>query len=234
MRRPFAGLVAGTAAAVLTALVACGASKPGVGVQPTPESVSLAARRTIATPSGRFAFTLTSTSGDERASLSGDGSYDNVRRRWALRMDLSSLGEAGVDALEARFVEGVAYVKLPTPGSKWTRYDPAALGAAGAPLGATLADPSGFLSYLLSAEGLLGAEGSVELGGRRSVRGVETTRLALGAPRRAEVFLDNDGLVRRLRLELLAATEPGGPVTEVEVDYFDFGAEVVIDAPRPG
>lgn len=231
MRRPPLVLLVLPAAAVLVAFAALvipaarGGGEPSAAVQPTAASLELAARRTIATPSGRFAFTVTSTAGGERASFSGAGSYDNVRRRSAMRIDLSSLGDASVDALETRFVDGVAYVKLPDRGSKWTRSDPGKLGPLGASLGGAVTDPSGLLTYLQ------GVEGTVEIAGREKVRGVDCTRFTATSPRRADVFVDSDGLVRRLRLELLPTTEPDGPLTEVEVELFDFGAGLVIDAP---
>lgn len=214
--------------AVLSAVWASGASKPGGALRPTTESIAQAARRTLASPSGRFELTVTSTAGGERASFSASGAYDRLRRRTVIRMDLSSLGEPGVGAFEVRFLDGAGYLRLPWSGSEWTRYDPSALGAgSGAELGATLTDPSGLLAQLLTVEG------SIELAGSVSVQGVETTHLAVNAPRRADVFIDRNGFVRRLQLELFAAREPGGPATRVEVDYFDFGADVLIEAP-PG
>lgn len=234
MRRPSPGRAALLALptlavlAVLSAVWASSGSKPGAALRPTPESIAQAARRTLASPSGRFALTVTSTAGGERASFSGSGAYDRLRRRTAIRIDLSSLGEPGVGALEVRFLDGVGYLRLPWSGSEWTRYDSSALGAGtGAEFGATLTDPSGLLAQLLTVEG------RVELAGSESVRGVETTHLAVNAPRRADVFIDRNGFVRRLQLELFEASEPGGPATRVEVDYFDFGADVLIEAP-PG
>lgn len=167
--------------------------------------------------------------------FAGRGAVDNRARRSQLSVDLSGQGKAELlldgSVLYVR-VDGLRHAPpLPTP---WVSADLETLGAM---LGDHLCKliewaedgPSRILEQLR-------AVGEVEELGRERVRGVETTRYrALVRPAGpaedsavpVDVWIDGDGLVRRLR-----AAHGAHDVT-VSVELFDFGADVAIEPPAP-
>lgn len=147
-------------------------------------------------------------------------------------------------------------VGAPTP---WIRIDPAALeSATGMDMtqlsSMTSSDPNAQLSVLAGV-----MEGSVEEAGSGEVRGTPTSRFratvdlrkaaedtgAVADPEQFEQFittlgsselavevdLDDDDRVRRLAYEHRLPAEGGGGRQQVELEYFDFGAEVDIALP---
>ncbi len=168
--------------------------------------------------------------------------------------ELESVVDGPVSYLRSPFF--TTMVGAPTP---WIRIDPAALeSATGMDMtqlsGLTANDPNAQLAFLAGV-----VEGSVEELGAGEVRGTPTTRLratvdlreaaedagAVSDPQVFEQFiasvgggelvvevdLDDDDRVRRLTYEHRLPAEGGGGHQRVELEYFDFGADVAISLP---
>lgn len=92
---------------------------------------------------------------------------------------------------------------------------------------------------------LLEAVDDVQKLGKEEVRGVPTTHYrgtlepadeADGSPLPVEVWIDTDGLVRRMTM---TQPQPGGkgkgsPTIDLRIDFYDFGFEPEIDVPESG
>lgn len=168
--------------------------------------------------------------------------------------ELESVVDGAVSYLRSPFF--TTMVGAPTP---WIRIDPAALeSATGMDMtqlsGLTSNDPSAQLAFLAGV-----VEGSVEEVGAGEVRGTPTTRLHAtvdlrkaaddtgavtdpqafeqfvasvgGGELAVEVDLDDDNRVRRLTYEHRLPAEGGGGRQQIELEYFDFGADVGISIP---
>ena len=178
-------------------------------------------------------FSVEGSAGDYR--FAGQGAVDNRARRSQLSVDLGAEGAA-----ELVLDGSVLYVRLdglrhaPPLATPWVSADLETVGA-------MLGDRLGELTEW-AAEGpsrvleQLRAVGEVEELGSERVRGVETTRYRAlvrppGAPDdRAvpvDVWIDGDGLVRRLR------AAHGTAAATVTVELYDFGADVAIEPPAP-
>ena len=178
-------------------------------------------------------FSVEGSAGDYR--FAGQGALDNRARRSQLSVDFGAQGTAELvldgSVLYAR-IDGLQHVPpLPTP---WVSADLETLGEL---LGDRLGEltewvedgPSRVLEQLR-------AVGEVEELGPEQVRGVETTRYRAlvrlpGAPADrtvpVDVWIDGDGLVRRLR------AAHGEPAATVTLELYDFGADVAIEPPAP-
>jgi hypothetical protein len=153
--------------------------------------------------------------------------------------------------MEMRMVDGVMYMRYPAAlamlmggGAGWIRFDPEAFSGE---LGLEdqfgqyeQAGPSQYLEYLAGI-----AEEGIEELGRAAVRDVETTHyrasidlglldavdgldeLGLEAIP-VEVWIDDGGLLRRLRMDM--STAIGGSVV-VDMEMYDYGVEVDVIAP---
>ena len=270
-------VAAPVAAMLVLVLAACGGGG-GLKVQATADFLASAAQRTTDRQTGHMELTMSMTVAGHDVTFMADGAYDTVAQRMQMNLDMSSLvaqlgggsSDAGMlrsvigDSIEMRFVEGVAYMKMPFLSqlsggdTAWVsfRADNAGSNPFG-PVGG--ADPAAFLDYLRGA----GAEVS-ELG-HEDVRGVETTHLSttitlrkaldsapeserarieeaiakLGAsadelldtPIPVDVFVDRDGLVRRLHLVLSMPIGEQSVDGDIQMDFFDFGTDVSVDAP---
>jgi hypothetical protein len=178
-------------------------------------------------------FSVDGSAGGHR--FGGEGAVDNRARRSQLSVDLGAEGDA-----EFVLDGSVLYVRVdglrhaPPLATPWVSADLETFGA-------VLGDRLGELTEW-AAEGpsrlleQLRAVGKVEELGRERVRGVETTRYRAlvrppGAPgERAvpvDVWIDGDGLVRRLHAAHAAA---GATVT---VELYDFGTDVAAEPPAP-
>ena len=218
--------------------------------------VAAAAAKTSDAGSSRVAFEVTATPLGRDVSVRGEGAFDYEAARGQIELDASSL-LAG-SRLEVRIVDSKVFVRVPPalawiPGAKpWVAVGDESLDAYG--LGELQQDPGQLLSLLRASSTKVTKTGTV------AVRGVETTRYvaqleltkaleanadALGLTaterealrraadelrRRSErqtlpvaVFVDADGLVRRLTLRDAEGS--------VSVDFWDFGADVDVQAP---
>jgi hypothetical protein len=218
--------------------------------------VAAAAARTADAGSSRVAFEVTASPFGRDLSVRGEGAFDYEASRGRIELAASSL-LAGA-RLEVRIVDSRVFVRVPAalgwiPGAKpWVAVGDRSLDAYG--LRELQQDPGQLLSLLRASST------GVAKTGTAVVRGVETTRyvarleltkaleanadaLGLTATERAAlrraaeelrgrsarqtlpivVFVDDEGLVRRLTLR-----DADGSVS---VDFWDFGAEVDVEAP---
>jgi hypothetical protein len=199
-------------AGLAVAAAACG------GVESEP-NLAQAVEKTEA--SGSFAFEVTTqTSDGESFTGTCEGVVDNVRERG--RATCSSDSDSAFGSFEAMTVDGTSYRK-DSGAQKWTKeaaVDDDSLAAF---------SPIGLLELLRSASL------TTERVGEEEVRRDSTVRYALTVDcKRAELFdcggqtavvgvwIDDDGLVRRVRLDHRLAAN---------LEFFDFGVPVEVEAP---
>jgi hypothetical protein len=240
---------------VALALLAAGCgSKDVLALDP----VASAAAKTGEAGSSRIAFVVAAEVLGRDVTLRGQGAFDYEASRGRLQLDASGLVSGA--QVEVRAVDSTLYIRVPSallmwlPAMKpWVAVrGERSLDAFG--LGELQQDPGQLLGLLRSSST------SVTKAGTAVVRGVETTRytarldltkaleasagrLGLSESERAElrraagelrrrsnqqtlpvvVFVDDEGLVRRLTL--------GGEGERVSVDFWDFGADVDVQAP---
>jgi len=255
-RTPRALMAAGTAAAAAAVAVAA-ASVLVPSPEPSPATtVDTALARSLETldVSGRAEVTTVEVYVDEQ----GDRAFvqDSVDM-WEYAGDDSSVTLTyridGIDAIPGdvdpinRRVDGELYLYVPADGDDEYRWyhDPGMDGTAD---DAFRADPATLLDQLRSA-------GEFEDVGTGSVDGVETRRLRasrpgdapvevlreswgqLGEPTDLEVWVDDEGLVRRVDLSFASDELPRPPDTlavssaTISVRFFDFGEPISIQAP---
>jgi hypothetical protein len=201
--------------------------------------------------------------GNKSATLTGEGAFDYASRKGTLTMDTSAMGIPGFSGqIELVLLGDLFYLKLP-PGllgtKPWLKIDLATVGeqnnidlAGLQDLGSN--DPASNLEFLR------GASDNVEKRGSEKVRGVETTRyhlvIDLNKARTkvpeslrddvdrvikqigrstypADVWIDGDELVRRLRFSYGGATggKTSGVAAAVTQEFYDFGVAVSAEAP---
>lgn len=193
--------------------------------------------------------------------ITGEGAFDYTAREGTMTMQTAGLGLPGVSgAVQLVMLGDVFYMQVPSgllPGKPWLKIDTATLGQAS---GLDLAglqelgsnDPSANLRFLQ------GAKDAVKRG-EAKVRGVDTTQYRFvvdledakakapadlkddidrliaqigGSTYPADAWVDDDGLVRRLRVTLDAVGgETDGSSAVVTQDFFDFGVQVDAVAP---
>lgn len=212
--------------------------------------VAEAGEGTLAEGSSRVALdeTIKGAGGGEQ-SFSADGPFDFEKQ--AGRLEFSFDGGEG----ELLYAGDVVYARLPEGmlpiGESWVKVDLETLGASVdfAQLAqAGSATPAQYLRVLSAAK-------DVELVGDEDVRGVPTThyrgvidvnRLIEEQPslRRSlealdldevptEVWIDRDGLLRRLTQEYELASAGEKTLTSVTMELYDFGVEVDAEPPDP-
>jgi hypothetical protein len=220
----------------------------------TEDLVAEAAESTSGEGSSLVAVEATiSLPGQAEQTFSAEGAFDYEKRLGSMTIDF---GGAGTEVV---FDDEIVYAEVPRgalPGGKsWLRIDLATLGeGSGIDLAqlaqAGQATPGQYLRWLRAAEG-------VERVGEEEVRGVETThyralidleRLAdlepeLRASLRAlgteldevptDVWVDEEGLVRRIVQEYETRFAGERASTRVAIDLYDFGADVEAEAPPP-
>jgi hypothetical protein len=226
-------------------------------------------RATTAAQSARMSMRMTASGGPggESFVVTADGVADFVTGNGVLTMKIDGIGPE-LGAIEMRIVDGAAYMKMPESLGRmfgdggWVKTPD--LGAADHALpGLGQSDPSEFLAYLETVSN------GVRKVGSDLIRGVETTHYAasldlgkavdhadvprelrdelrklLGkgsgaSPIPADVWVDGDGLARRIELELnlgdlLGTDAPPGddaPTMSVSMDLYDFGVPVNVVAP---
>lgn len=252
--RPTAVLLAAICACAL-ALVGC--AGPG---SPAVQRLAAAPAATAGAGSARVSITVTTHGVDDPAAaeITGEGEIDFAGERGRIVMEMPGMDGTSGTTVETVFLDGVIYSQLPMPeGVQWLRIDTAEVeGAGSSPLGGT-SDPRADLAFL-------GGARDVSEVGEEDVRGAATTHyrftVDLEAAREAsdddehrrlidrvrtqlgtdelpmEVWLDDDGRVRRQRYDLGLAAMHGqdhevtsGTTTVVE--YHDFGLDVDVEPP---
>jgi hypothetical protein len=255
------------AALVVTALAACGGAGDNAATGTPGRARLLAAvTQTVDARTARMAlsFGMEGVPGADAFSMSGEGVFDFATQSGAMTLDATGF------RVEERIVDGVAYVRMPGMpgggGDKWIRMDLESLGSDPSALSQSQTDPTQILSYLAGV-----ADDVVDVG-PAEVRGVEVTHYratldlgrALDAPdvpaatrerlqklapslrdidMPVEVWIDADGRMRRMSMEMdlaemLGGTDAGsgvptGAAMHIEMELYDFGVPVDVEAPAP-
>lgn len=233
------------------------------------ERIAQAAEKTSAAESARMAMSMNMTGGAQELTISAEGALEFPTQKMTMTMDLGDMGaQMGIESMEMISDGETLYMKfpnheqlqLPTP---WMKVNLAE--AAGIPGMESLTqmnnnDPS------KSMEVLRGVSDEVEEVGTEDVRGTSTTHYkttididkaleevpedsredvekmfdTFGAETiPMEIWLDEDGLLRRQKLTLdltqvegAAAAGPDAP-TEMVMDFelYEFGAPVDVQPP---
>lgn len=157
--------------------------------------------RLVVTRSARMTFTY---GPDPSVVETATGSIDVAAQRSSARVDVTGLGPGSYDEVVDR-----AAVYLRPQGGRWYRY----LVTTGAPSRAF-----GLLALLTKA-------GPLRHAGRALVRGVPATRYRAADVAEFAVYVDRDGLPRRLEHR---AGPPGHPIARLDLhDFLDGGAITV-------
>ena len=227
-------------------------------------------RTTAAAKSARMSMSIETGFGAEHFTLTGDGVTDFVTGDSALTMHFPEIGSEPGGSIETLVVDRVAYVKMPKAlfggplgDGKWLKV-PNLDDANSALPGLGQSDPSQFLAYLETVSA------GVTKVGAETIRGVATTHYKAsldpakagsrgdvppslrddlskilqknGVPFTipADVWVDNDGLARRIQLKLDLGKMTGVPretdlpVMTLSIDLYDFGVPVHVVAPPAG
>jgi hypothetical protein len=184
-------------------------------------------------------------------NLAGNGRVDFGTGNSSQTISMPYLDQltGGGQPIEQRIVNGTAYLKLPTallvsagahPASQWVARDAAADATTDlSALAQAQSDPARQLARLAKVDG------NVEGVAKESVRGVLTTHFRStaaikGARVPVEVWLDADGVVRRMVVTLPLARVFNDPklgadaALKVQQDLYGFGSPATISAPPSG
>lgn len=269
------------AAVAAIALTACGSgglsrSATTAPVQNAQRVVLASLVKTTAANTAKMSLDM-SISGLESSavSITADGAVDFASGDSQVTIDFGGLfGSVMPSGLEARSVDGVAYVHLPAglaAGKDWIAIDTRKLGVTPNGGGNTAlgiggtTNPTKILAYLEKISS------SVDTVGTETIRGVETTHYhanidfakvvnAEDVPPAlhdalsqidsmigtvpADVWIDGNGLLRRARFEMNFASfvsgatgasgaSGPGPTLTMQLDLYDFGTPVNVEAPPP-
>ena len=226
--------------------------------------VSGAAARTAAAKNAKVDLTgLVSAEGQD-INLNGTGAIDFAGKTFQLTLTIPGMGQ-----VEERFVDNVIYVKVPSSsasqfgGKPWLKIDPKTSGGSGGsnPFGSLdSSNPSQILNTLQGA-------GKVTKIGDEDVRGTHTVhyRADIDIAKAAEaqkltpeqkqqlqqtlggqgtipedVWLDDQGLVRRLAIDINATTPqttassaPTAVKTKIQMEFYDYGQAATQVTPPP-
>lgn len=203
------------------------------------------------------AFRMTSTTSGGATERTGSGvlggfvmigntAYFDAQEYWSMMRE--SLGwEAGEES-------GTTH-ELPLPpleilpplpeGIEWFSVDDASAGGTEEEFEEDFAPfVSGTLGHDLSAffEAFVDVDevaSGIEVVGEEPVRGVDTTRYRAVEdgnppdPTVVEIWIDSDGRVRKMTIEEYDEIDSGSSARFTDVEFFDFGAELTIEAPPP-
>lgn len=257
MRRAVSRLTASLAAVVtMAALASCGAGGgvleatrvPTDAVQPsaTPAFLAQSAERTVAVETGKVEVEITAAGG----TVSITGQFDTTRPAGAatLRSEGFADGLFGDVSAEVVYDGGVLYVKPDglgallgaTTDKPWLKLDLGADERLGELLPGGVPFPQVEPQQLLDE---LQAEGiEVTEVGTEDVRGVATTHYSITAPPDtesrigvdgavADVWIDSDGLVRRIEAKADGGAAVGDEPVTLRAELYDLGAPVSITVP---
>jgi hypothetical protein len=249
--------------AVLFALVAsaCG-SKTAADTTASSDAVALAASKTTETGTYKADTTASMEVSGQSVEMQGTGEFDSKAQRGHMSFITSIAGQKldmeMVFAIPVVYIRYPAGLLPGVPeGKPWVKLDLEKLGRqAGLDLGQLMqagqSDPSQGLQYLKGAE-------DIEAVGDEEVRGVQTThytglvdlrRLAEEDPALkestdqlieqtgitripVEVWIDDDGLVRRMKQTMHAAAGGQGIPMDMTTttELYDFGTDVSVEEP---
>lgn len=212
--------------------------------------------RTASAESGRYELVVTYDTGpvgaEPVAPLRATGEFTDQGRSLRLELDL---GEP-VGTLEEVIVDGVAYVTVPGVGCQQLDLSDLLSSVGGSGGGAM--DPGAFLEQLRAVDGDVAEVGSLDVRGVPTTHYAASYTLSdalaampdeqaqaleqmyatlppsfLDAEQAVDVFIGDDGLVRRMQVATTSADVEGValPSTTTIMDWFDYGADVTVEAP---
>lgn len=262
MRRP-GGLAAFVSLAAV--LAACGGNGNGGGGADAPPAggvatpVAAAAIATAEAESYRSSIVLEYESSEGPVRIAGEGEFQAEPPRGRLTMQVAQAGSrTDVAGTEIVYDGRVLYMAAPGaaagPEQRWVAVDLGEDGRLGQFGGFDRTDPAQALAYLQAAD-------EVEEVGTEEVRGAQTTQYRLTVDLReaaersteyravieqsletggaaevpADVWVDEDGRVRRVRMVYGDVPTAQGTTAEVTVttELYDFGADVNVEPPPP-
>ncbi len=195
--------------------------------------------------SGRFAMQVEVDGADRTGVITSTGVF--ARGRVAMEIDLgavltsalSEVGESAPDGLGGpaqMVIDGdTAYLRVAAwedlfGGFGWLSISPEDLGATRQSVGFDVGslDPTGLVDTLRDISE------HVEEIGHEQVRGVSTTHVTatIDPDQEIEVWIDGDGLLRRLRIDVDSG-DPGIGTVTTSVELFDYGAPLEVVVPSP-
>ncbi len=244
---------------LVLALVACGReAKPASKVS----TVALAAGAADAAAEAKAAriegYVLVRTDTKD-ATVPVKGEIDTAEGAMSMRMDAGAMIPGGEGDIEIRMVDGAMYMGFgdllaDVPGvprairqRPWVTVE--------IPEGASSAGTQNFADQLAALRGA----GDVRQAGHEEIRGVETTKYhaeidvqraldRLESADRAtvqqalrmfgdslpmDVWIDADGLPRRIAMKMHMTAEGSSITVRERIDFYDFGTEVSVEAPPP-
>jgi hypothetical protein len=231
------------------ALVACGGSKSALDPN---DPLGSAATNTEEAGTHKMGLTARVTLGSQTVALTGEGAFDEAARRGRLDLTLTIPG-AGTAELDEVFNKASIFVKSPLfaqalpPGKQWIRIDAAKAGEQvgfnfKAIMGQT---PTEVLAHLRRAST------DVTEVGEEDLNGVATThyraeididklvadrvqKLTDASYKPIDVWVDDEGRVRRVKLDFTSKVDPTAAArthSVLTVDFSDFGTEVDVQVP---
>jgi hypothetical protein len=245
------------AALLLVAAVACGGGGGDGEGGGSDTLLAAAADAAKDAESAHVDMTVDISLGGQDVTLEAEGEFDFTEKIGTMTMNASSAaGMPGVGTMEVilegdyMYVKGAAFDSV-LGGKEWGRINLATMSGAGA--GQFNQDPTQYLEWLR------GAGGDVEEVGAEEIDGVSTTHykgdlpidgIVEQAPDEeaahsiraglamfgdvdsfpVEVWVDDEGLPRRMTL-LMQAEEEDGFSTDIEIDLSDYGVDVAVEAP---
>jgi hypothetical protein len=218
---------------VLLSLAGCGSSS---NQTVSGDPVAAAAAKTSKQPSEKVGLDAKVDLSGQSVKLGGNGAFSNSGDKGRLRL-VVSIGSFGPGSLDEVFDGKTVWLRSPLltstlRGKHWIKLD--------------LAKPAQVLGFDLNAlagqapsEALdaLRRSGKVTKVGTDTIDGVQTTHYRKelsGSYRSADAWIDDKGLVRRLKLDYDAKVDPTtkqGARTVLTMDLSDFGTSV--SAPPP-
>ena len=245
--------------AAVVAVAAIGCGDPDGGSGGAPESLeALAAAADKVSDAGSSAMTMSMTMdlAGEGISAQAEGAFDWIEETGEMTMTMTGTGIPGVVEMDMIIDGDYAYMKMPPElgaGAGWFRMDADDMGSGTGSANQLSQDPSKFVEFLRGAsEDGVEDLGTEEIDGvathhykadlsfekildqARDQEAVEDMRAQLetlgdldAIP--AEVWLDEDGLPRRMTMSMDFGDDGA---MEMSFDMFDYGIEVDVQPPK--
>lgn len=245
--------------AAVVAVAAIGCGDPDGGTSGSPESLeALAAAADKVSDAGSSAVTMSMTMdvGGQKIDAEAEGAFDWIEETGEMTMTMTGAGLPGEVEMKMIVDGDTAYMKMPEglgTVSGWYRMDAGDVGSGVGGANQLSQDPSKFVDFLRGA-----SEGGVEDLGTEEIDGVTTRhykadlsfeKMLDQAPDQeaveemreqletlgdmdsipAEVWIDEDGLPRRMTMSMDLGDEGS---MDISLDMFDYGIEVDVEPPK--
>lgn len=254
MRRSFvAGLV------LVVALGACGSEVKSASKVSTVALVAGAADAAAEAKTARIEGYVLLRTDTKDVSVPVKGEMDTAKGAMSMRMDAAAMIPGAEGDIELRMVDGAMYMGFgdllaDAPGAPrairerpWVEVE--------IPEGASSAGTQNFADQLAALRGA----GDVQQEGHDEIRGVETTKYhaeidvqraldrvassdrdtvqkalgMFGDSLPMDVWIDDDGLPRRIAMKVHMTTDGHSITVDERMDFYDFGTDVSVEAPPP-